>query len=160
MRASRAENQRRFRAKTDKQRIEVYLAPEVVAALDAMAGTRAQAITDLVAQATTGSTPRRDQAEATTGSSPSQDWVEPTFASGPYRGPVEPVQSTTGSREPICSTAQMVAATKPPRRTFLLDDGTAITVNAIKTANGNYRYTFMVNGRRISRANLERKLAQ
>ncbi|MDN5871457.1 MAG: hypothetical protein L0H73_12135 [Nitrococcus sp.] len=144
MRASRAENQRRFRAKTDKQRIEVYLAPEVVAALDAMAGTRAQAITDLVAQATTGSNPPRDQAEPATGSNTTRDRVEPT----------------TGSRRPIHSTAQMVAATKPPRRTFLLDDGTAITVNAIKTAKDYYRHTFMVNGRRISRANLERKLAQ
>ncbi|MDN5849614.1 MAG: hypothetical protein L0H63_08210 [Nitrococcus sp.] len=131
MRASRAENQRRFRARTDKQRIEVYLAPQIVAALDAMPGTRAQAITYLVAQLTTGSNPSRDR-------------VEPT----------------TGSREPIQSTAQLIADTRVPRRTFLLDDGTAITVNAIKTAKGGYRHSFMVNGRRISRANLERKLAE
>ncbi|MDN5870469.1 MAG: hypothetical protein L0H73_07085 [Nitrococcus sp.] len=131
MRASRAENQRRFRARTDKQRIEVYLAPEVVAELDAMPGSRAQVITNLVAQRATGSNPPRDR-----------------------------VERATGSREPIQSTAQLIADTKPPKRTFLLDDGTAITVNAIKTANGGYRHSFMVNGRRISRANLERKLAE
>lgn len=60
---ARARDQKRWRDNTTRRRIEVYLPPDTVAALDAMPGSRAQAIAALVETAsnaepsTTGSRP-------------------------------------------------------------------------------------------------------
>lgn len=45
---AKAETQKRWRARTDRKRIELYLPADTLAALDAMPGTRAQAIQALL----------------------------------------------------------------------------------------------------------------
>lgn len=72
---SRSASQAKWRSGTRKQRVEVYLSPEIVEALDAMPGTRAEVIAALVEGAK--QPPEHDQS-ATTGSNSSQEPVEQT----------------------------------------------------------------------------------